>query len=131
MGEGRGLQVSYSLGPWGEEKAAQYLQKKGYRILRRNYRVWAGEIDIIAEREGSIVFVEVKTRASTRFGSPEDSLVAKKQARLFEAAYTYLEEHGLGDVLFRFDLIAIECKPDRTITRFTHYQDIVTGDTLA
>ncbi|WP_276661388.1 YraN family protein, partial [Syntrophomonas wolfei] len=63
--------MNRELGLWGEELAAQYLGKKGYKILERNFYTRYGELDLVCEKDDNIVFVEVKTRRSTRFGSPE------------------------------------------------------------
>ncbi len=122
--------MTNDLGRWGEERALQFLQQKGYRILARNYRVWEGEIDIVAESDGEIIFVEVKTRTSRRFGYPEDGLIGKKQERLLKAGYRFLEENEMLDVIYQFDLIAIECSNDRKIQRLSHYEDIIGRDML-
>ena len=68
------------LGAWGEQHAADYLTCQGYAILGRNVHSSYGEIDLIAQHQGVVVFVEVKTRASTRFGYPEDALVETRFA---------------------------------------------------
>ncbi|MDF1498903.1 MAG: YraN family protein [Anaerolineales bacterium] len=119
-----------ALGSWGEEQAVRFLLRNGYRVIERNFRVWEGEIDVITERDGRIVFVEVKTRSSDLFGSPEESLSSRKQIRLYRAGCRYLELKSLLDKPFQFDLIAIECTPSRQIERFTHYEDIVCLDSL-
>ena len=118
------------LGAWGENKAAEYLCDHGYQILERNFRVWEGEIDLIAEKDEVIHFVEVKTRSSQRFGSPEESMHARKRARLLRAGFCYLEHNADQHVSFQFDLVAIECHPDQRIIRLTHYEDVVGMDTL-
>ena len=89
----------------GEDIAARYLIAKGYVILTRNYRVREGEIDIVAEREGAVVFTEVKWRRSDRFAAPGASVGARKQARLRRAAAFWMAEHGECDA--RFDVIEI------------------------
>lgn len=62
------------LGKWGEQKASEFLARKGMVLLQRNFQIREGEIDLVMEDSGTLVFVEVKTRASLRFGAPEDSL---------------------------------------------------------
>lgn len=95
------------LGDKGEAIAANYLQKEGYRIEARNYRYSRNEIDIIARNENLLVFVEVKTRTSTYFGYPEESVTARKAALIMEAAENYIfENNWQGNI--RFDIIAIE-----------------------
>jgi putative endonuclease len=114
-----------NLGSWGEMQAADFLETNGFKILEKNFRVFEGEVDVVAEKDGSIHFVEVKTRSSTRFGSPEDSLVRKKQMRLLRAGYEYLERNLIEDIDFQFDLIAIECSPNRELRRLTYYENVI------
>lgn len=118
------------LGSWGESKAAEYLRDQGYQILERNFRVWEGEIDLIVELDGAIHFVEVKTRSSERFGSPEESMHARKRARLLKAGYSYLEQESDENVPFQFDLVAIVCSTDQRLIRLTHYEDVIGMDML-
>lgn len=78
------------LGKIGEEFAANLLELQGYRILERNFRCRMGEIDLIAEKDGEISFVEVKTRKSARFGRPAEAVNSEKQRRMRKAAEFYL-----------------------------------------
>ena len=80
------------LGTMGENLAADYLQGKGYRIVKRNYRCCYGEIDIIAERDGDMAFVEVKTRSSFQFGRPCEVIDEKKKQHIRKTAHCFLEE---------------------------------------
>jgi len=99
--------VSTSFGKLGEERAASYLESKGHVVRTRNYRHKRNEIDIISEKDNVLVFVEVKARSYTAFGNPEDSVDAKKAARIIEAAENYIYEvDWQGNV--RFDVIAVE-----------------------
>ncbi|MFD2246902.1 YraN family protein [Pontibacter ruber] len=93
-------------GQSGEAKAATFLEEHGYSILQRNYRAGRAEIDIIAQRAGLLVFVEVKTRATDEFGFPEAAVSPKKEALLLSAAEHYIEENGWEHDI-RFDIIAI------------------------
>ncbi len=95
------------LGIWGEGIAARYLQNKGYKILDRNYYTRNGELDIICEKDGKLVFVEVKTRKSTKFGSPEEAITRKKINHLRQAALIYLKTVERPYQEIRFDVIAI------------------------
>ena len=117
-----------ALGALGESVAAQYLEAKGFLIRECNYRVLEGEIDIIAEEVGTLVFVEVKTRRSNKFGLPEEAITRKKRARLIKAALNYLEERQYHDVNWRFDLIAIECHPKGEVSRIEHVEDIIQAE---
>jgi putative endonuclease len=95
------------LGDAGEDLAAAALKKQGYKILARNYTTPLGEIDLIARHRGELVFIEVKTRKSLRFGEPQDAVSAPKQARLRKLADYYLKRQRLGEVPVRFDVVGI------------------------
>lgn len=101
------------LGKAGEDRAAAFLAKRGYRILERNYRTRSGEIDLIALHEGAVVFVEVKTRTSNAFGAPELAVNPRKQQRMIKAALGYLKYKKLHQVPCRFDVVAISAATDR------------------
>ncbi len=96
-----------STGHYGEEVAVAYLKQKGYSIVERNYRKRFGEIDIIAENGETVVFVEVKTRRSTRYGSPFDAVDDRKQKKMSRVALAYLNSRKLFDKLARFDVVAV------------------------
>lgn len=90
-----------------EKKAAEYLQKKGYRILQHNFRCRYGEIDLIAEIENVLVFCEVKYRNSKEEALPLEAVTLRKQQRISRAAFYYLSIHSLGERDCRFDVIGI------------------------
>ena len=96
-----------SFGDQGEEVAAQYLEKHGCRILERQFRTKVGEIDIIAEEDGVLLFVEVKTRRPTCFGEPAQAVGYAKQQRIFRTAFLYLQKRGLEERACRFDIIEV------------------------
>lgn len=96
-----------NVGSYGEEIAASYLKKQGYRILEQNYRKRYGEIDIIAEDGEDIVFVEVKTRKSDLFGSPFEAVDTRKQHRMSRVALAYLHSRKMSDRSARFDVVAV------------------------
>ncbi len=103
------------LGRWGEDTAAAYLQAQGYRIVDRNVRFRHGEIDIVASIGDTLVFVEVKTRQSTRQGLPQESVHGLKQYRLLQLAARYLQSRHLSqERACRFDVIAIQPAPQTT-----------------
>ena len=101
----------------GEKLAGDFLRKRGYRIRETNYRCPEGEIDIVASRKDCLVFVEVKTRRSREFGSPEEAITAEKRERLRAAAARYQQSHDNLPQLWRIDVVAIELdernKPSR------------------
>jgi putative endonuclease len=102
-----GKRSTQALGLRGEEVACAYLEKKKYIIVTRRFRMFHGEIDIIARDGKTLVFVEVKARADESFGRPEESVTPGKQRQIRKIALGYLLEHPLGDAACRFDVIAI------------------------
>ena len=100
----------------GEDLARKYLKKNGYKILKRNYVCRTGEIDIVAYDKGTISFVEVKTRQSDDFGTPEMSITNKKRSNIIRTALHYLMTNKIEDIDYRFDVVSImfknESKPD-------------------
>ena len=97
------------LGKLGEELAVDFLEKNGYEILETNWVFDKAEIDIIAQKNGILAVVEVKTRSSLDFGLPQDFVKPKKIQLLVKAANEYVTQNDL-DVEIRFDIIAIEKK---------------------
>ena len=95
-----------SLGRWGEDLAFDFLKIRGMKILERNYRCPTGEIDIIARSGRQIVFVEVKTRQSEMFGTPQEAVNQRKQRQIIRVAQWYLEKNPLN-LQPRFDVLAI------------------------
>lgn len=94
------------IGDFGEKTALQFLLSKGYAILEKNWKSGHLEIDIIAEKDDTIVIVEVKIRKSSDYGNPETFVDLRKQKRLIKAAHTYIQEKNL-DKETRFDIISI------------------------
>lgn len=101
-----------AFGLHGEDLACEALVQRGYTILTRRYRTRAGELDIIAEHRGYVVFVEVKTRQDGSFGDPEESVTLKKQQRVVGMASDYLMRSGDADVPCRFDVVSINTSTD-------------------
>ncbi len=96
------------VGGEGEKAAVKHLKKQGYKIIKTNFLVRGGEIDIIAEKDGYTVFVEVKTRTSDGYGNPIEAVGDIKQRRLLHAAQVYMMNNGVTDV--RFDVIGVSCE---------------------
>jgi putative endonuclease len=116
-----------TLGRWGENTAAQYLSKKGYKILERNVHTPYGEVDLIASQGDDLVFVEVKTRASTSLGPPEVSVTPVKQSHMLSAAQAYLQAHPEITSDWRIDVIAILRLPDQG-EQIEHFENIITSE---
>lgn len=98
-------------GKEGEKIAADFLKKNGYRIIDKNFRCPLGEIDIVAREKGAIVFVEVKTRQSSKLGYPEQAVGIRKQKKMSQLALWYLQKRKLADISARFDVVAITMLP--------------------
>lgn len=97
---------SRRLGRWGEDLAAKFLVGKGYRVLDRNWKCRFGELDLVAEGEGYLCFVEVKLRRSNRFGTGAEQVDRRKREKLWIAAELYLQEHPTV-LQPRFDVIEV------------------------
>ncbi len=95
-----------TLGSWGEDKAANYLRRRGYKILERNFSCRFGEIDIIASKGGYLAFVEVKLRKDAAFAQAREFVDIAKQKRIITAAELWLSRHDL-DLQPRFDVIEL------------------------
>ncbi len=94
--------------------AEAFLRRRGYRILARNYRCPLGELDLVAEERGVLVFVEVKTRRTDRAGTGAEAIAPYKRRRLLRLARYYLAAHGLAEVPCRFDIVTLAVRPGRT-----------------
>lgn len=105
------------LGRRGQELTRRHLVANGYSILQANYRVRVGEIDLVTQKDGDLVFVEVRTRTGDSIGSPEESITARKREHLVEAAQHYLQEHGHEGRDWRIDLVAVALRPRGGIER--------------
>jgi putative endonuclease len=115
------------VGKRGEDLAAAELTRRGFSILHRNWRCSIGEIDVIAEHDGWLVFVEVRTRRGRQLGTPEAPVTPSKRARLIQVAESYLVEAGLGEVDWRIDFVAVELSPKGKLLRIDVYENAVTG----
>ncbi len=99
---------SKNLGTAGEQLAAHFLQTQGMKILERNVRTRLGEIDLVCCEGNTIVFVEVKTRSSNRYGSGSEAVGMRKQKRLARLAQAYLVSHQLESTAVRFDVVSVQ-----------------------
>ncbi len=100
------------LGEKGEALAAAFLEKKGYKILFRNYKCSLGEIDIIAKHKKIISFIEVKTRSTTKYGPPQDAVIPSKQAKISRVALEFIQRYKMENRSARFDVVAVQFLPD-------------------
>ncbi len=95
-------------GTLGEKLAQNFLKKQGYRIIETNYRCPEGEIDIVARHKDYLVFIEVRTKKSLQFGSPEESITPTKMERLRAITAHYQQTHDNLPSLCRIDVVAVE-----------------------
>jgi putative endonuclease len=95
------------LGQQGERIAEQYLKSKGYKLVERNYRCAAGELDLIVLDRRVVVFVEVKTRTGQGFGTPLEAVEFRKQRKMIRAAQFFMSAKGLHQRDARFDVVGV------------------------
>ena len=113
------------VGKLGEDIACVFLSKKGYKILQRNFKARYGELDIIALHKNTLVFIEVKTRTSLRFGTPEEAITPRKLHELIQTAQYYVILHPELPKLMRIDVIGIMMDEiTEEVQRITHTENI-------
>ena len=105
---------TWKSGPEGERAAARYLEKKGYEIVDNNYRVCGSEIDLIARKDDTLCFVEVKTRGTDDYGLPEEFVDRRKRQKIIRAAKVFLGREGNENFYARFDIISVLYKDGKT-----------------
>jgi putative endonuclease len=106
MGEGREA-GRRQVGDEAEDAVVCFLEAHGYRVRARNYACRWGEIDVVAERDDVVCFVEVRMRSSAVWGDPSATVSYAKQRRVVRAALHYLHHHPLGERMARFDVVAV------------------------
>jgi len=111
------------LGQRGEAAAERFLKRLRYKIVARGARPTGGEIDLIAIDGRTVVFVEVKTRATQESGHPVEAVDTDKQRRLTKLAVTYLKRHGLLEYPARFDIVAVTWPEDSRRPRIEHFKN--------
>ena len=116
------MAASHELGISGEEYAARHLEASGWSILARNFRLGHKEIDLIARRGSTVVFVEVKTRARLRWGHPLCAIDARKRAEIERVARFWIARHGRPGEDYRFDAIALH-RDERGGLQLEHVPD--------
>ena len=113
------------LGRLGEELAGRFLRKLGYQILTTNYRCRQGEVDIVARDGEEVVFVEVRTRRSRGFGTPQESLTRPKMRRLVATCQNYLQGYGGADTNWRIDLVSVRLDQGNRVKDIDHLRHAV------
>ncbi|MEW6758504.1 MAG: YraN family protein [Acidobacteriota bacterium] len=112
----------------GENLAGRYLESHGYRILARNYRVRGGEADLLVEKGGWLIVVEVKTRRSRRFGSALEAVTPTKARRVLLAGRVFARRQGISLTRLRGDVVALDYPDGGGEPRLTHIQDALPFD---
>ncbi|MFH1744782.1 MAG: YraN family protein [bacterium] len=112
------------VGRFGEELAKKYLIKKGYFIIGQNIKLSYKELDIVARHENKIIFIEVKTKISNKFGTADENMNSRKLHHLKKAIGMYVENKRLDPDNIRLDLISIDIDRIKKIAKIKHYKDI-------
>jgi putative endonuclease len=115
-------------GIFGEKLAQDFLEKRGYRILETNYRCPQGEIDIVARHKDYLVFIEVRTKKSLDFGTPEESITPAKKERMRAAAFHYRQTHNDVPASWRIDAVFIELNQKSKLSRIELIENAVGED---
>ncbi len=118
------MNINATLGKFGEDIATSFLIDNNYLILHKNYTCQWGELDIIAEKDKKIIFVEVKTRISTKQGAPHESLTKVKNRHLMRSIRYYLRQFRLHDRKLALDVISITLNRDKSIKELKHYENL-------
>lgn len=116
------MKHNQKVGRWGEDTVTAYLTERHYEIVARNARTPYGEIDIVARQADIYIFVEVKTRTSSKLGLPEQSVNWRKQAHMLACAEYYSAEHEIDH--WQIDVISIEGKPGLK-PKITHFENAI------
>ena len=117
---------SYQIGRWGENLAKEFIENQGYSIIDHNVYTSHGELDIIAQKGEEIVFFEVKTRTSQKFGFPEEAVTKQKMQHLIDSALTFLQNYPHLNVQWRIDVITVEGSPkSSSIPEINWYKNAV------
>lgn len=113
-------------GKLGEEKAREYLEKQGYKIIDKNWKTKRAEIDLVAQKKNVLVIVEVRSTVGEQYGTPEETLDPQKQWKLRSNAKTYVA-HRKYSGLYRIDAVCVVFRGDGSEVpiRLTHYENIV------
>lgn len=108
----------------GEQRAVEFLLKKGYQIIERNWRTRFGEIDIVAKDKEVIVFVEVKTKTGNQFGEPWEMVNRRKLEQVRKMGEVYLTKNGLSDAVARVDVIGVWLNRDYRVEKIEQWENV-------
>jgi putative endonuclease len=113
------------LGRLGEDEAASYLKRHGYSILARNFRIAQGELDVVAYKDGTVAFVEVRAQTEPVLIDPLATITRRKQRRVAKAAQAYIAQNRMegGDAALRFDVVTVVFDAGGRAVKVTHVED--------
>lgn len=115
---------TWTIGLSAEEIAAKYLEKNGYEVLERNFRIRGGEIDIVAKEKDELVFVEVKARWSHKYGLPIEAVTPWKLKALQKTALFYILKIKWGDKPYRFDVVSVDFAEDKQNPKIELFKNV-------
>lgn len=118
--------INIDLGRRGEDEALKFLETNNFKILSKNFRCKIGEIDIIAKKNEDIIFIEVKTRTSSKFGSPSEAVTYKKRLKILKVAEFFILINNIRDCNFRFDVIEVKKENEKFI--INHLENAISFD---
>ena len=113
------------VGDKGEKLARDFIKKKGYRIIETNFRCREGEIDIVARKKDYLVFIEVRTKTSIDYGSPEESITSAKKEKLVASALSYIDAHKKLPDFWRIDFVAVELDENGKTLRIELFENVI------
>jgi len=116
------MQGKHEIGMKGQDAAERFLRKNGYRIITRNWKTRAGEIDLVAKHKNGIAFIEVKALVAPRSPfQPEDHFTFPKKERIKRLALMFLSRYNLAPAGYQIDLVAVDLNEDLTVREVRHY----------
>ncbi|MFA5187796.1 MAG: YraN family protein [Patescibacteria group bacterium] len=118
------MSYKQNIGKYGQEVARKWLQARDYNFLAANFSTRHGELDLIFEKNKQIIFVEVKTRLSDKFGLPEEAVTEQKKAKMSEAGLKYLAANQIASDNYRFDIVAVEIDKANKKAKIRHHKGI-------
>ncbi len=118
------MNFKIKVGSYGQKLAVDFLKQRNYQLVESNYYTRQGEIDLIAQKDGQIIFIEVKTRLSDKYGLPEEAVTDRKKEKMHQAAWQYLAKAQINHDNYRFDIIAIVINRSESKAIIRHHKNI-------
>ncbi len=118
------MNYNQKVGQFGEKLACNYLIRKGYKVLAKNIKISYQEIDIIAQKNKNIIFIEVKTRTSDKLGKANESFSPQKMKNLHFSIENYIYKNKISEKFISIDLISVDINKYKKIANIKHYKDV-------